>query len=299
MKILRTPESAFNNIKDFPFKENYHTTSDGLRVHYLDEGNPNHPIVLLLHGEPSWSFLYRTMIPILVAGGMRVIAPDLVGFGKSDKPAAQSDYTYAKHINWMQEVVDHLELKNINMFIQDWGGLIGLRLLTANPDNFATVVAANTMLPTGSVTPPKAFLDWQNFAATSPKFDLATVLQMATTTTLSEDIITAYNAPYPTEEHKAGARVFPALVPTTEKDPETENNKKAWGILTQWIKPFLCLFSDQDPITKGGDQVFQKLVPGTKDQEHQTISGGHFLQEDAGPEIATLMIQFYNKNKPV
>ena len=256
MKILRTPESAFDNIKDFPFKENYHTTSDGLRVHYLDEGNPDHPIVLLLHGEPSWSFLYRTMIPILVAGGMRVIAPDLVGFGKSDKLAAQSDYTYAKHINWMQEVVDHLELKNINMFIQDWGGLIGLRLLTANPDNFATVVAANTMLPTGSVTPPQAFLDWQNFAATSPKFDVATVLQMATTTTLSEDIITAYNAPFPTEEHKAGARVFPALVPTTEKDPESENNKKAWGILTQWSKPFLCLFSDQDPITKSGDQVF-------------------------------------------
>ena len=163
------------------------------------------------------------MIPILVAGGMRVIAPDLVGFGKSDKPAAQSDYTYAKHIKWMQEVVDHLELKNINMFIQDWGGLIGLRLLTANPDNFATVVAANTMLPTGSVTPPQAFLDWQNFAATSPKFDVATVLQMATTTTLSEDIITAYNAPFPKEKHKAGARVFPALVPTTEKDPESEN----------------------------------------------------------------------------
>lgn len=299
MKILRTPESAFINIIDFPFKENYHTTSDGLRVHYLDEGNKKHPVVLLLHGEPSWSFLYRSMIPKLIAAGLRVVAPDLVGFGKSDKPAAQSDYTYAKHIDWMQEVLDHLELKNINMFIQDWGGLIGLRLLTSNPDNFATVVAANTMLPTGSVTPPKAFLDWQNFAATSPKFDVATVLQMATTTTLSEDIVAAYNAPFPTEEHKAGARVFPALVPTTENDPESENNKKAWGVLTQWIKPFLCLFSDQDPITKGGDQVFQKLVPGTKDQDHQTISGGHFLQEDSGPEIATLMVQFYSKNKVI
>ena len=299
MKILRTPESAFINIIDFPFKENYHTTSDGLRVHYLDEGNKKHPVVLLLHGEPSWSFLYRSMIPKLIAAGLRVVAPDLVGFGKSDKPAAQSDYTYAKHIDWMQEVLDHLELKNINMFIQDWGGLIGLRLLTSNPDNFATVVAANTMLPTGSVTPPKAFLDWQNFAATSPKFDVATVLQMATTTTLSEDIVAAYNAPFPTEEHKAGARVFPALVPTTENDPESENNKKAWGVLTQWSKPFLCLFSDQDPITKGGDQVFQKLVPGTKGQEHQAISGGHFLQEDAGQEIATLMVQFYSKNKVI
>jgi haloalkane dehalogenase len=299
MKILRTPKSAFENLKGFPFKENYHTLADALRIHYLDEGNKKHPVVLLLHGEPSWSYLYRSMIPKLVAAGLRVVAPDLVGFGKSDKPAAQADYTYAKHIDWMQEVVDHLELKNINIFIQDWGGLIGLRLLTANPDNFSSVVAANTMLPTGSVSPPRAFLDWQNFAATSPKFDVATVLQRATTTTLSDDIMAAYNAPFPTEEHKAGARVFPALVPTTENDPESDNNKKAWGILTQWTKPFLCLFSDQDPITKGGDQVFQKLVPGTKDQDHQTISGGHFLQENSGPEIVALMVQFYAKNKVI
>jgi haloalkane dehalogenase len=299
MKILRTPKSAFENLKGFPFKENYHTLADALRIHYLDEGNKKHPVVLLLHGEPSWSYLYRSMIPKLVAAGLRVVAPDLVGFGKSDKPAEQADYTYAKHIDWMQEVVDHLELKNINIFIQDWGGLIGLRLLTANPDNFSSVVAANTMLPTGSVSPPRAFLDWQNFAATSPKFDVATVLQRATTTTLSDDIMAAYNAPFPTEEHKAGARVFPALVPTTENDPESDNNKTAWGILTQWTKPFLCLFSDQDPITKGGDQVFQKLVPGTKDQDHQTISGGHFLQENSGPEIVALMVQFYAKNKVI
>jgi haloalkane dehalogenase len=299
MKILRTPKSAFENLKGFPFKENYHTLADALRIHYLDEGNKKHPVVLLLHGEPSWSYLYRSMIPKLVAAGLRVVAPDLVGFGKSDKPAEQADYTYAKHIDWMQEVVDHLELKNINIFIQDWGGLIGLRLLTANPDNFSSVVAANTMLPTGSVSPPRAFLDWQNFAATSPKFDVATVLQRATTTTLSDDIMAAYNAPFPTEEHKAGARVFPALVPTTENDPESDNNKKAWGILTQWTKPFLCLFSDQDPITKGGYQVFQKLVPGTKDQDHQTISGGHFLQENSGPEIVALMVQFYAKNKVI
>ena len=232
MKILRTPESAFENLKEFPFKENYHTLADAVRIQYIDEGNKKHPVVLLLHGEPSWSYLYRSMIPKLVAAGLRVVAPDLVGFGKSDKPAAQADYTYAKHIDWMQKVVDHLELKNINIFIQDWGGLIGLRLLTANPDNFSSVVAANTMLPTGNVSPPQAFLDWQNFAATSPKFDVATVLQRATTTTLSDDIMAAYNAPFPTEEHKAGARVFPALVPTTENDPESDNNKKAWGILT-------------------------------------------------------------------
>ena len=153
------------------------------------------------------------------------------------------------------------------------------------------------MLPTGSVSPPQAFLDWQNFAANSPEFDVATVIQMATTTDLSKEVLAAYNAPFPDDSFKAGARVFPALVPTTEQNPECENNKNAWKILTQWKKPFLTLFSDQDPITKGGDKVFQKLVPGTKDQEHKTIKGGHFLQEDAGPEIAELMVKFYKKNK--
>ena len=297
MNVLRTTETAFENIKDYPFKANYHQIDSDLRIHYLDEGNTNDPVILLLHGEPSWSYLYRTMIPSLVSNGFRVVAPDLIGFGKSDKPAEQSDYTYAKHIDWIQAVLNHLKLNEIHMFIQDWGGLIGLRLLTANPDNFASVVAANTMLPTGSVTPPKAFLDWQNFAATSPKFDVATVIQMATTTNLTADVIAAYNAPFPDDSYKAGARVFPALVPTSEQDPESENNKKAWGVLTQWKKPFLTLFSDQDPITKGGDQVFQKLMPGAKDQEHHTILGGHFLQEDAGPEIAGHMVRFYLKNK--
>ncbi|MDA8698971.1 haloalkane dehalogenase [Flavobacteriaceae bacterium] len=297
MNVLRTPETAFENLKDYSFKANYHQINSELRMHYLDEGNPDGPIILLLHGEPSWSYLYRTMIPTLVHSGFRVIAPDLIGFGKSDKPSEQTDYSYASHIKWTHALLDHLELKNINIFIQDWGGLIGLRLLTANPNNFTSVVAGNTMLPTGSVSPPQAFLDWQNFAANSPEFDVATVIQMATTTDLSKEVLAAYNAPFPDDSFKAGARVFPALVPTTEQNPECENNKNAWKILTQWKKPFLTLFSDQDPITKGGDKVFQKLVPGTKDQEHKTIKGGHFLQEDAGPEIAELMVKFYKKNK--
>ena len=229
---------------------------------------------------------------------MRVIAPDLIGFGKSDKPAKQSDYTYAKHINWIQNLLDHLGLKNINMFIQDWGGLIGLRLLTANPENFKSVVAGNTMLPTGSAKPPQAFLDWQNFAATSPKFDVATVLQNAShynSCPMKLSKPTMHH--FPSDEYKAGARVFPALVPTSEENPESDNNKKAWKILVQWNKPFLNLFSDQDPITRGGDQVFKKLIPGTKGMDHKTISAGHFLQEDAGPEIAELMVSFYQKNK--
>ncbi len=291
MKLLRTPESAFEHIKDFPYTPNYCELSKGLRMHYVDEGEG--PVVLLLHGEPSWAYLYRKMIPGLVTAGLRVIVPDLIGFGKSDKPSKQSDYTYAKHIQWTQTLLDHLALKDINVFIQDWGGLIGLRLVSANPNNFASIVAGNTMLPTGTVTPPQAFLDWQKFATTSPKFDIATVLQMATTTSLSAEVMAAYNAPFPAEEYKAGARVFPALVPTSEDDPESENNKAAWGILCQWQKPFLTLFSDQDPITKGGEQVFQKLIPGTKDQAHQIVNGGHFLQEDQGELLAELMVQFY------
>ena len=295
MKILRTPENAFDQITDFPYTPKYCEVDKGLQMHYIGEGEG--PVVLLLHGEPSWAYLYRKMIPGLVAAGLRVIVPDLIGFGKSDKPSEQGDYTYAKHIKWTQALLDHLQLKDINVFIQDWGGLIGLRLLTANPHNFASIVAGNTMLPTGTVTPPQAFLDWQKFATTSPKFDVATVLQRATTTELSPAILAAYNAPFPTEEHKAGARIFPALVPTSENDPESENNKAAWRILCQWQKPFLTLFSDQDPITKGGEQVFQKLIPGTKNQDHQIVSGGHFLQEDQGELLAQLMIEFYQKNK--
>ncbi len=294
MKILRTPETAFDQITDFPYTPKYCEVSEGLLMHYITEGEG--PVVLLLHGEPSWAYLYRKMIPGLVAAGLRVIVPDLIGFGKSDKPSEQNDYTYARHIQWTQALLDHLQLKDINLFIQDWGGLIGLRLVTANPDNFASIVAGNTMLPTGTVTPPQAFLDWQKFATTSPKFDVATVLQGATTSDLSPAILAAYNAPFPTEEYKSGARIFPALVPTSEHDPESENNKAAWGILCQWQKPFLTLFSNQDPITKGGEQVFQKLIPGTKDQDHQMVSGGHFLQEDQGELLAELMVQFYQSN---
>lgn len=291
MKILRTPESEFEKITDFPYSENYVEVSKGLRMHYVDKGTG--PVVLLLHGEPSWSYLYRKMIPILVAAGKRVVVPDLIGFGKSDKPAAQSDYTYAKHIVWTQALLDQLDLQHIHLFIQDWGGLIGLRLVSADPNRFSSIVAGNTMLPTGSVTPPQAFLDWQKFATTSPHFDVATVLQRATTTELTKETLAAYNAPFPSDEYKAGVRIFPALVPTSEDDPESNNNKKAWEILIKWEKPFLTLFSDQDPITKGGEKVFQKLIPGCKGQPHQIVKGGHFLQEDQGPVLAQLMVDFY------
>lgn len=293
MNILRTPEEAFENLVDFPYPPKYTPVENGLRMHYVDQGTG--PVLLLLHGEPSWSYLYRKMIPILVQAGLRVVVPDLIGFGRSDKPSAQQDYTYAKHIGWLQNFIDNLALQDLHLFVQDWGGLLGLRLVAHQPHRFASIAAGNTMLPTGSIAPPKAFLDWQNFAATHPDFDIATVLQRATNTTLSPDELAAYNAPFPSEEYKAGARVFPALVPTSENDPEAENNKNAWITLAQWQKPFLTLFSDNDPITQGGDKVFQKRIPGCQNQAHKTLGGGHFLQEDVGPELAHALVAFIQK----
>lgn len=295
--IYSTPEEQFESLPDFPFQSHYHPVDqDGLKMHYLDEGNPTATPILMLHGEPSWSFLYRFMISPLVKEGFRVIVPDLIGFGKSDKYTEQEAYSYAKHLKWLENLITALNLSNIQLFVQDWGGLLGLRLAAALSENYGSIVTANTMLPTGSVAPPQAFLDWQKFATTSPKFDVATVLQRATVKKLSPEILKGYNAPFPNEAAKAGARIFPALVPTNENDPESENNKKAWSVLSKWEKPFLTLFSDQDPITKGGDKVFQHIVPGCKGQEHQALQGGHFIQEEQGPLLAQLLNQFYRTN---
>lgn len=297
MTILNTPDSCFENIIDYPFSPNYLEIEEGLKMHYLDEGDKNAEIVLCMHGEPSWSFLYRKMIPVFVAAGYRVIAPDLIGFGKSSKPTEQSDYTYAKHITWTEILVKTLDLKNINLFCQDWGGLVGLRILTAHPDRFARAVVANTGMPTGDHTPPDAFLQWQKFSQTVPVLPIGKILQNSTVSTLSDAEIAAYNAPFPDATYQAGAKIFPSLVPTKPNDPESVNNRNAWKILMAWNKPFLTLFSDKDPITKGGERPFQKLVPGTKGQPHQTIEGGgHFLQEDKGQEVAEIMIEWMKNN---
>ena len=293
MTIKNTPLAAFKDIPDYPFEPNWMDIGDGLTVHYLDEGPEDGPIVLLLHGEPSWSFLYRFMIPVFVEAGYRTIAPDLIGFGKSSKPTEQSDYTYAKHLNWMTTWLNKLDLTGINLFCQDWGGLIGLRLLTAQTDRFDRLVVGNTGLPTGEQGFPEAFLKWQKFSQTVEVLPIGKILQNSTVRTLSDAEVNAYEAPYPDPSYMAGAKIFPSLVPTSTSDPEAGNNKKAWSVLMQWDKPTLTLFSDNDPITKGGERPFQKFVPGTKGQSHTTIqNAGHFLQEDKGPEIAQLMIEF-------
>lgn len=301
MNFLRTEDSCFEKLADYHFVPNYllvdDTQSGQLRVHYIDEGPKDAIPILLMHGEPSWSYLYRKMIPPLVAAGYRVIAPDLIGFGRSDKPTKPTDYTYQRHVDWMHAVLEQLQLNKITLFCQDWGGLIGLRLVAEQSDRFSGVVAANTMLPTGEHAPGEAFTQWQNFSQEVPEFPSGAIINSGTRSELTAEIIAAYNAPYPEEKYKAGARQFPLLVPTSINDPATKSNIAAWKVLAQWQKPFLTAFSDSDPITAGGDKIMQKIIPGSKGQAHTTIvNGGHFLQEDQAEQLAEVIINFIKKN---
>jgi haloalkane dehalogenase len=267
-----------------------------LRIHYLDEGRKDADVVLLMHGEPTWAFLYRKMIPIIVKAGHRAVAPDLVGFGRSDKPASRQDYIYQRHVDWMGLWMDQIKLKDITLVCQDWGGLIGLRLLTANPDLFDRAVVANTGLPTGDGPISDVFIQWQNFSKESPTFDVGNIIKGACQIPLFDDIVAAYNAPFPDESYKEGARIFPSLVPTRPDDPAAPANRQAWNVLSAFKKPFLTAFSDGDPITRGGERIFQKRVPGAKGQPHTTIKGaGHFLQEDKGEEFASVIVDFIKK----
>ena len=296
MQTLRTPDERFADLPGYPFAPNYVEISDQdsgtLRIHYLDEGPADAAPILCMHGEPSWSYLYRKMIPLLVDAGHRVIAPDLVGFGKSDKPTEKSDYTYARHVAWMQEaIIDHLDLQHTTFFGQDWGGLVGLRLVAENPDRFDRVIVGNTGLPTGEGTPSAAFMAWQKFSQTTPVFDIGFLLNSATITELSEGEIAAYDAPFPDDSYKEGARIFPSLVPTQPDDPAAEANKAAWEVFKQWDKPLITCFSDSDPVTAGGDVLFHKLVPGAQGQPHVTVANAHhFFQEDAAPQLAQIII---------
>ncbi|MEO1261765.1 MAG: haloalkane dehalogenase [Bacteroidota bacterium] len=293
MEILYTPDERFQNLPGYHFAPNYVEVETGLRMHFVDEGPKDGEVVLLLHGQPSWSYLYRKMIPSFVAKGYRTIAPDLVGFGKSGKPTQQSDYTYASHVKWMESFLAKLDLQGIHVFIQDWGGLIGLRCIANDPGRFKTITAANTGMPTGDQQMPEAFSQWVKFVKTIPLLPCGSILQNATVSKLSKEEMAAYDAPFPDVAYQAGAKIFPSLVPAKPDNPASEDNRQAWKKLMQLDLPVLTLFSDQDPITKGGEKVFQKLMPGAKHDKHSTIeAGGHFLQEDKGEEIAQKMIEF-------
>jgi haloalkane dehalogenase len=304
MNVLRTPDECFDSLAGFDFSPHYVEVpcgdgSGALRVHYLDEGPASGAEkILLMHGEPSWCYLYRKMIRPLTAAGFRVIAPDLVGFGRSDKPAARDDYTYARHVEWMRAALfDELGLSDVTLVCQDWGGLIGLRLVAEHPDRFRRVVAANTGLPTGDLDMGKAFLAWQKFSQEVSTLPVGAIVGGGCVSDPPPEVIAAYNAPFPDESYKEGARQFPILVPSRPDDPAADANRRAWEVLREYDKPFLCAFSDRDPITSGADRIFCDLVPGTRGQNHTTITdAGHFLQEDKGEELAAVVVDCVHLN---
>ena len=324
MDFKRTPDACFDQLADYPFQPNYLQIADGeggeLRLHYLDEGDPEGPVVLLMHGQPVWSYLYRYMIPPLVEAGYRVLVPDLIGFGRSDKPTRPEDYTYARHIAWMSDWLTSLDLTDITVFFQDWGSLIGLRLVTAFPQRFANVVLANGGLPAGMVpaeytdflkdayktlpvveaselgarfrdtTGIPGFLYWRKFCAENPDLDIGEVVALSSMVSLPDAAMDAYRAPFPDQSYMSGARRFPGLVPLFHDEPEVEENEAAWEVLRKFDKPFMLAFSDNDPVTAGGDKKFREEVPGTRGVAHRTIANaGHFLQQDQ-PELCVQAI---------
>jgi len=292
MNILRTPEERFLNLPDYPFAPNYLDVDRSLRMHYLDEGPKNGRPILLMHGEPTWSYLYRHMIPVFTAAGYRAIAPDLIGFGKSDKPTKTSDYTYALHVAWVTSLIEELDLRGITLVCQDWGSLIGLRVAAECEPRFASIAVANGFLPTGQHGTPTAFKIWRAFARYSPVFPIGKIVASGCVTKPSDAVRAAYDAPFPSTAYKAGARIFPALVPTEPDDPAIPANRAAWEVLGKWQKPFVTLFGKNDPILGKADAALQAHVPGAKGQPHDRFWGGHFVQEDRGPFLAESIVKW-------
>jgi haloalkane dehalogenase len=286
MRVLRTPEERFVDLPDYPFAPHWTELADGLRMHHVDEGPSGADPVLMLHGEPSWSYLYRRMIPVFADAGFRAVAPDLIGFGKSDKPANRGDYSYQSHLDWLTEWLSALDLSRITLVCQDWGSLLGLRLAAEQPDRFDRIVVANGFLPTAERKAPAAFHVWRAFALHTPVLPIGRIVAVGTRRRLSKAERAAYDAPFPSRAYKAGARAFPALVPTTPDDPAVPANREAWRRLGEWEKPFLTLFGAGDPILGSADRPLQEHVPGAAGQPHARVRGGHFVQEDAGEEIA-------------
>ena len=334
---LRTPDDRFVELEDFPYAPRYVEVADpdggALRMHYVDAGPPEAAPILCLHGQPTWSYLYRKMIPPLADAGHRVVAPDFIGFGRSDKPAERSDYTYARHVDWLKSFLDALDLNDITLFCQDWGGLIGLRAAAEQPGRFARIIAANTGLPDAEgVADADAkrvgdamrsyyaslpvhqsamemgmamrgdrsgmgFLHWVKFCAETPTLRVSDVVRVSGGGQLGDAQAAAYDAPFPSDRYMAGARQFPSLVPIMPDNPAIAANRAAWQVLEQWQKPFLTAFSDGDPVTAGRHVRFQETIPGARRQKHVTIVGaGHFLQEEKPNELASAVLQFIADN---
>jgi haloalkane dehalogenase len=302
--VLRTPDERFAGLPDFPFAPRYVEVpgpEGALRMHFVDEGPRGAPVVLLLHGEPTWSFLYRRMIPRLAAAGLRAVAPDHVGFGRSDKLAERTAYTFAHHVEWLGALVAALDLRDVTLVGQDWGGPIGLAALADAPERFARVVAANTILPTVDPELTRGVLEWRSDALLDwilgsqrmPTFSAGAIVAGACRRPVAPEVVAGYDAPFPDERHAAAARHFPVLIPITPGDPGAARNRATWRVLERWEKPFLTAFSDGDPATRGWETIFQRRVPGARGRPHVTIANaGHFLQEDAGEELAEAVIRF-------
>lgn len=304
MQTLRTPDARFADLPGFDYRPQYAEVCDAeggrLRMAWVQAGPTDGEPVLCLHGEPSWSFLYRAMMPELAAAGLRVICPDLVGFGRSDKPARAADHSYARHVEWVRELAfDVLELQAVTVLGQDWGGLIGLRLAAEHPARISRIVAANTGLPTGDHPMPEI---WHRFRAAmqdAATLDIGRFVQSGCRTRLSEQVLAGYNAPFPDESYCAGPRAMPGLVPIRPDDPASEANRAAWAVLAGSTTPMLVAFSDSDPITAAMAPILRRRVAGAQGVEHPVIEhAGHFLQEDAGPRLAAEVIRFIAAHPP-
>ncbi|HEY7597957.1 MAG TPA: haloalkane dehalogenase [Actinophytocola sp.] len=293
MRLLRTPEERFTGLPDFPYEPRFADVG-GVRMAYVEAGPADGPVALLLHGEPSWSFLYRQVLRVLAAAGIRAVAPDLVGFGRSDKPAEVADHSYARHVEWVRALVlDALDLTDVTVVGQDWGGLIGLRIAAERPDRFAAIVAANTGLPTGEHPMPRVWWDFRRAMESAPALDIARFVQSGCRTTLAPEVRAAYAAPFPDAAYEAGPRAMPGLVPVEPDSPGAAENRAAWDVLRRWDKPFLCAFGDSDPITGPMAPILRESIPGARDRDHVTLTGaGHFLQEDAGERLGELVAGF-------
>src|ERR1700759_2489109 len=298
MQSLRTPDECFANLPEFPYPAKYCEVDAGegghLRVAWVEDGPAEGNPVLMLHGEPSWSFLYRRMMPIIAAAGYRVICPDLVGFGRSDKPTRIEDHTYARHVEWIRELVfDVLDLRQVTMVGPDWGGLIGLRLAAENPERIARIVVANTGLPTGDLPMPEIWWKFREAIQGAPEIQVGRFVEAGCRQPMSDEIGAGYDAPFHDETYKVAARAMPGLIPTAPDDPASEPNRAAWKALCDSTTPMLVAFSDSDPITGAMAPIFSSQMRGAAGIEHPVIANaGHFLQEDAGKQLAAEIVAF-------